>query len=486
MTQAMGLTRAIAESEKGWSEITHVGSNSGGNWFASQLFYSEKFFAALTDTTESLEDFVVEWGATYEATITAAIDSGAAWATELSVVSFSALHPLCTELESILLKALGPLDKREFPAWVWVPYITAMLKPWISDIDAATYSARQMTGLQTATLVQQVSLPPDAFLDESVVATQTVHFIEPFQPNTTSTSYVVPLAHVQPPTSSDQAGGHWNINLNIISDITATTNTLHAPTTSLLYESRDPLLIEVASASSSAAGLIASPAMTSEWTSGVIDSCWPLGLETLAASMFVNGFTLPQGQDAVNYSYAEPSSMVYRYLDGAYTDNTNAAMTLSQMQKECSKGATGLDCSSGYRMIIAGDSGQESLWFNEQYPPGSFIPPSLGGFNGPVPVIFAGPFPDEWVLYSSDDLYHNKTRADSFYWHGRVTTIQNDWYGVIGGDSVEVLYFIGDWDPIDIGGESAALLFKLLYAPSAVAQASGASPVIEKFLRGEL
>eukprot|EP00613_Pedinella_sp_CCMP2098_P040125 CAMPEP_0171783710 /NCGR_PEP_ID=MMETSP0991-20121206/61649_1 /TAXON_ID=483369 /ORGANISM="non described non described, Strain CCMP2098" /LENGTH=94 /DNA_ID=CAMNT_0012391887 /DNA_START=29 /DNA_END=310 /DNA_ORIENTATION=- len=84
-----------------------------------------------------------------------------------------------------------------------------MLKAWVPDIESATCGTREMTGLTTATLTQQTSLPPDSFLDDTVRASRSVAFKDPFfAPNTPfPASFLLPLSHVQPPTlRSDESG----------------------------------------------------------------------------------------------------------------------------------------------------------------------------------------------------------------------------------------------------------------------------------------
>lgn len=496
MTQGMGISRAFSSLHGGrdggaWDRVTHVGSNSGGNWFSSQFFYSEEFYASLIDTDVSLSDFVAEWGSDYETRMVEAVESGAAWATNISTGSFF-LEPICNGLATLLDMLPPILDARAFPAWNWLPYIASMLEPWIVDLKTATYGTRSMTGLRTATLIQQISLPPTAFLDSSLETMRVVTYVDGFVPNATSDAYVVPMSHVQPPNclNSASCNGSWLLSANI-ANITARTEASFRAQTLDLLAPRDPLIIEIVSASSSAAGIAASPVMMSEYANGTLAQrildCMPLGLETLATPMLVNGTTLPTDTDVLFLGTDE--EIMFRSLDGAYTDNSNAAMTLARMQAECAAGDTGLDCSDGYyRMIISGDSVQDSIFFDPVYPPGSMLPVSEGGNYGPVPTIFSElpPSSAELLPYATADIYRNGSYATSYYWHGWLTTVQNDWYGVQGGDVVELLYFLGCETLMDIGGKNASFLFEKFYAPSAVSQAVGAVPILDAFINGTL
>ena len=483
MTQAMGMTRALASIDA-LDQITHVGSNSGGNWFSSQLFYSAPFYGNLTDTSVDLGEFITFWGSEYAAAMAAAMDSGAAWANVFDAGTFSKAHPLCSATAEYVAK-LGPLlAGRDLPVWVWMPYIAAMLKPWIDDIETATYSTRAMTGLTTATLVQQTTLAPDAYLDNDVLATRSIAYRENYTVQTNSTSYVVPLGHVCPPsatTGGDQPG--WLLNSQV-AELSAVTDARDAQPYNLLAP-RDPLIAEIASASSSAMGLFASPAMLEEWAPGSnhpFDDCWPLGVETLSGPMLVANAVLPTGDAALTYT-ADASNTLYRYMDGALSDNSNAAMTLGRMQAECSANG-GVGCEDGFRMIIAGGDCQSTLFYDASRPPGSFIGPDDGGYNNPIPTIFAEAQPAEstFAVYASVDLYNNGSRSDATYWRGTLTTVDNEWYGVAGGSSVELLYFTGIYDTMEAPGKHTEEYFAHFYAQTAPAQAAGAAPILQQFL----
>ncbi len=60
-------------------------------------------------------------------------------------------------------------------------------------------------------------------------------------------------------------------------------------------------------------------------------ACWPLGLEPLAAPMLRAGYALPTGPAALNATLG-PANVLYRFMDGSWTDNTNAAFILARMQ----------------------------------------------------------------------------------------------------------------------------------------------------------
>jgi len=482
------MTRALA-SVGGWDQITHVGSNSGGNWFASQLFYSEAFYGNLTDTSVDLASFVTLWGAEYGQAMRVAVESGAVWATVFDVGSFSAAHPVCAATANFV-EGIGPfLDDRDFPAWMWMPYVAAMLKPWIADVETATFGTRAMTGLTTATLLQQTTMAPDVYLDNDVLATRSITYEAGYAPNTTTTSYVLPIGHATPPAGGGSPGFLLN---HKITSVTATRDERNAKPYSLVDPSRDPLVVEMSSASSAALGIMASPTMLEEWVPGSLHplgACWPLGAETLGSPMLVDGYTLPTGEAALTAT-TDKDKILFRYMDGALADNSNAAMTLGRMQAECAA-ASGAGCEDGYRMIIACDDCQASLFMDPSMPPGTFIGPGSGdfGFNNPIPTIFAeGKPPDSaFTEYARcPDLYRNGSRSEATYWSGNLTTVNNEWYGVRGGDKVELLFLTGIWDVMAVAGLNAEQLFEKFYSQTAAAQADGAAPIISMFLEGQL
>jgi len=229
-----------------------------------------------------------------------------------------------------------------------------------------------MTGLQTATLVQQTALPPDAWVasgsDDASLALQGDD--AEFYANT-----LVPVAHVQPPTGA----GDFTLPTGL-SAVEAQRGKGNRKTYTQINTGSDgTLLLEVTSASSAAAGMMASPSMMSEVveqmfpgvknaaTRAVINRCLPMGMETTASPIVVTPDAL-DGYSDPDYKIGA-DAIEYRFIDGAYYDDVNGAAQLARMMKDCEDAeANGLDCSGAvpYRMLIADDGGHWTQLFCKQ------------------------------------------------------------------------------------------------------------------------
>jgi hypothetical protein len=83
------------------------------------------------------------------------------------------------------------------------------------------------------------------------------------------------------------------------------------------------------------------------------------------------------------------------------------------------------------------------------------------------------------------------TSAESTYWHGRATTVANDWYDVKAGSDVEILILntalgTAGGVPTVVVGTFAKDAFEQLYGPLAKSQADGMEPIVTAFLEGTL
>ena len=83
------------------------------------------------------------------------------------------------------------------------------------------------------------------------------------------------------------------------------------------------------------------------------------------------------------------------------------------------------------------------------------------------------------------------TSAESTYWHGRATTVANDWYDVKAGSDVEILILntalVTDGGvPTVVGGGFAEAAFSGQYGPLTKIQAEGMKHIVTAFLEGML
>ena len=95
--------------------------------------------------------------------------------------------------------------------------------------------------------------------------------------------------------------------------------------------------------------------------------------------------------------------------------------------------------------------------------------------NGPIGTNFDGP----------------DQSAVSTYWHGKATTVDNDWYDVKAGSEVEILILNTGLTteggvPTIVGGGFAEAAFSGQYGPLAKIQADRMEPIVTAFLEGTL
>jgi len=228
-------------------------------------------------------------------------------------------------------------------------------------------------------------------------------------------------------------------------------------------------------------------------------------------------------------------------IDGTYTDNTGAAHLLARLQADCTRGASG-QCTEPLRLIIqsadrpatkgrGGTTGgsqadvqslfstpcmrpEDAASCPPQLPrfpiaPGQPIPLATGALAAtiPAPVVFDATFPStanftrtgstvgDWTVYASQkELSARPTAAKdaldvSIFWHGKLRTMANPYYGTISGDDVDVLILLPMWNvPIIAAVEGTGLTDGLVQvarthlAPLAAVQAESAVSVIQGWM----
>ena len=181
------------------------------------------------------------------------------------------------------------------------------------------------------------------------------------------------------------------------------------------------------------------------------------------------------------------------------------------MQKDCAEGK--LDCSGPLKIIVidALDQSQGALRlfadFGTQPPANEYYQyPYAFGATVASQQIFAEapPEPGDFQQYAESDyptiatqgpigtnFDGNKQSAVSTYWHGRATTVANDWYDVKAGSDVEILILntalvTEGGVPTVVGGGFAEAAFSGQYGPLAKIQADGMKDIVTAFLEGTL
>ena len=130
----------------------------------------------------------------------------------------------------------------------------------------------------------------------------------------------------------------------------------------------------------------------------------------------------------------------------------------------------------------------------------------VGGFFVPGAQIFNESYPgreDEWPVYATSPMVPSRldleklvaedyNDIDSVYWHGVMGSVENEWYGTTAGSTVDVLIVQSNYPeglegvPVIVPARGAKWAFSEIYGRLAALQASGAAPIIEAWLAGEL
>jgi len=488
MTAAMALTRAIGGGIL--PAFTHMGAVSGGSWFAVQLVYGEQFYNDVLNPQLPIEAVVVDWGARYSEAFESAVQLEVPWAVTVSSNSE------CEKAEAFVENVLVPLVAKgiDLPGQHWLPFTTALLYPFVPGIENGTFATMRASGLATVKLVQGAALAPDAWigpLNDSTAYDLRGITVDGGGDSLQGRHSIIPLAHVSSATSA----GEWLLPADGLSSA-GVPFTLPA----------DPLVAEVSSASSSAYGYFSSPTLVeqmlgpggvdaSDAAKAWIDACWPLGFEYLAGAMLEDGAVPPAGWLYDPQSHFPEGQAKYRYLDGCYSDDTAAAVTLGQMMADCAAGE--LDCSGDvpYKLLIVDDGGDwENLFSSYGVTPGtSGMSPCSPSMNTPSTTIFQETLPSNWtelaltVLQPHQEADFRATTVTSWYWRGVLTTVANDDFGVAAGQKVAVLMINAGFDDTEAivwsaKDRAASRYFNQVYGPFAQALADAAEPVVQAWL----
>eukprot|EP00929_Paragymnodinium_shiwhaense_P020473 TRINITY_DN13641_c0_g1_i2.p1 TRINITY_DN13641_c0_g1~~TRINITY_DN13641_c0_g1_i2.p1 ORF type:complete len:623 (+),score=77.51 TRINITY_DN13641_c0_g1_i2:83-1951(+) len=459
MVTMMAYAQAMAASDL-WPEVTHLSTVSGTSWFSTLFTYSEAFFGNVTRAEGSLNfvEFVGLYGKSYDDVIRSR---------RIPTTLIDISDGDCPLLYALLKWILPAFASALYvPMSDWVAYIGgAVLSPWMPNVGCDSFATRSRTGLQTATLLQCASLPPDAWLPRDGKAASV-----PLRLGGRKIDYFVPICN---------AWGLNNTNEWLVYPDEAVS--VGDDDTGLDFPS-DPLIMKVTAASSAAQGFLGSETATlqrlgaisrsmlevaesrTEGGQAVIDAAQEptsvLNRADKEAQSLRGGASrqkpllkcLPAGlqSSAVPFAEGDPwGPGNYLTTDGGDTEVTGAAFALGRMQAECAAESETLDCSKGLSLIAISNQGRiglQILFKQAGVSPGeiSNISNAAGGSANnlsPTPTVFEESYDTlaGWTDYLSAEL--NGSPDPARYWVGTLTTVSNSWYNVKGGQRVRVALF---------------------------------------------
>ena len=492
MTGSMVIARALATAPGGslWPQVTTLASNSGGSWFTSMFINDAAFQGTILDGATPLSSVVATWGTNYSHSLATHQQGIPAWVPITD-------KEICKAFDSTVQGVASTAFSLQTVPKYWQPYVAAVLDATSPELVERLGAGAVRPGQIAATLVQVMSLPPDAY----VLSSSGVRGAESLMVDGHTVDYAVPLGFAIDADGSAM----WMHNAQVQLTLADGTSVHPAPL-------QTNLTIGTLSAASSAAlGFASSPAMIGQvipsWLSWLIASC----TETLG----LDGAAIPTDGAPLGVAVFPPS---YRFIDGAYTDNSGAAMGLAALLGECAGGAasSAAPCYPTPRLIIvdhdaaSGNAGTSRKLFRapagtatSSLPCATSLPSSpctdgggaithwsaaQSGQLAPLATIFDADYPaaSTFVPYSS---------ASSDYWSGELTTAANSWYGVPAGQRVHVLLIRLKTSQPEVPPltyqlttpsrvQAFAQLFTNTYAGGVDAQVSLLGPVLQAFLRG--
>jgi hypothetical protein len=556
MAAARALHNLNGKSKLG--EVTHLGGNSGGSFFTNQFLFSKGFFDNVTDAAIPLDVVVTDWLATHVAALRGLMEKNGPLQKEFGSIGLLKPENGCAGLNFLQMDLVFPaLSKAaKFPLR-WLPLVAAaVLKHSLGEqlpAGSTTYADVNST-LPGVTMVSQVALPPDAWTSHNQAIGHTnISSLYAKLKNGSIVDFAASGRAVPAAFVTGGPGKHgWEYSTDIESLLIAPKCPFkHDPIFKRCskppYEPVEfaplplppnPLIAEVVAASGGATGFAASPSAYGSVahkfekyvTKGLgiltkpvwdkVISCWPYGAQILSPPMLPPHSSVAESEDNVPY----------RYMDGGYAENTALPMTLAKVQQDCKGGV--LDCSEPIRLILVNDGNistnhtgpscctakdpLKSLFHDPSRPVGSYVNGMVSTVQVPVQTVFAEEFPDvsDWKQYNefpSKRKVHPLNPAShewvqenikSMTWSGILTTVDNQQFGVSGGQKVHLLIFSlevpgiiwpGLFDPdqtelVSPGhlrlADGAVMKDADLiagHAPMAKAQAEAVVPVLEEF-----
>jgi len=420
--------------------------------------------------------------------------------------------------------------------------VNALIGAVIDDFPSLTYDAPR-SALPNASFIQMMTLPPDVWVNDQSMVSLVIDqannpLITPAPIGTVPTEgLLLPVWHVAPgaDVASNHAGVHgWQHPFAKGMTLTGPGGSVDAS----FPLSTSAQISQVTAGSSAAFGLFSSSTVLrntlfSAWSiiAGIVQLGLHLHVPSLPAdhdsiemANMVVGCMPLMATEGVPLSLQPGSDMpwttgsttmpkagqtpAFRAMDGAYSDNTALVSTVSTITTECSEGTR--DCSSPPRIFLVNDNGGIggstalhddmgglSQFFSDavmtqkgpsSVPVGEGVQGPLFGTTIPSSRIFSEAYSGlQWSTYASESLVYT-----SRYSIATLTTVSNPYWGVVGGQTLQIAFFQLGWNMVDallvapsagtLGGAALKMTFETQYVPLAKAQVTGATPVLQDFL----
>ena len=419
------------------------------------------------------------------------------------------------------------------PAVDWEQWLKTTLTDPFPDVATATYAGTRKGLPGDVTFVQQVAMPPDQYedldgdfgilgkginLEGRVKLSIEFADAELTQSWADEPTMAYPIAHWSTPNEHG-----WMHH----PDVTKMTLDVHSPdgptedyTSTPVTLPTDPLVATVVASSSAAVGFLTSPTLVRSLFTNILE------LEDAHEDLAFNSHTTVTAffdhclaNNLQTLGIAQPALPIptntdhsYRFIDGGFVDNTALASTIGKIAADHPNDSylgkfihwdldttknDGVDGRDVVRDSGTAIENRVAALFHIPDEPcntvGGFCTNSsapgqhnANGIGRPVSTIFEQAWPDTWTEYA----YYNGLSAKtySYYWSGTLTTVENKFYNVPAGKTLDLLVFSLNQpkeDQIFAGGDFLEPLWGTVYGDIARQQAMGAAPVIKDFIADE-
>lgn len=462
MTGAAAVATALASMSSGnaWPNVTHLATTSGSSWFAALFLFDPSFYASVTGATLATTEVTDRLSTVLERYYN---DTTATQSWRLETLRGS-----CAFVDTVVDDVLDELMRLEaFLGGDW-----DYMLDWFASAFRVHGTVRDLPRVRDLALtsVQGMTLPPNAYAVEQPGDTGTLVSIldEAGEP----VDYSIPIAA----SIDSERQLEWMVKGGPSQTFVDGSGAARR----VVLPANPPAPLPTAG-SSAFLGALASLRLCEQVAldaaNAIVRPCDRVsGWENLAAGFAVEGVS-------------------YAFIDALYTDSTAVAFGVARMQKDCGYG-TDLDVCERTPRVVAvdfdkndGARAPKSLRRLFEPPDGT---PVINRWSAPFPfwktpliTVFDAPPPP---LSAFQPYNANRSR----FWTGRVTTRTNEWYGVRGGQTIDLLVILPQtglplipWVTPQNRAQTPSERFRATYADVTAEQARAVEPVLRGFLDGD-